>query len=142
MANANAAFAPVDLLTAELELNSSIYEGFSAAIMVKGQPRTVALCREYGDAVQLMAVIENAKTAVAPPPTPRWEGQFDNFQQWVNRASTWLTGRQGSTGESLGAICIDAKGRRCNIGKDFMRARDEDAFPVRFFWDCEPEADA
>lgn len=61
--SAEAAFAQVDLLTAELELNGSIYEGFSTAIMVKGQPRTVALCREFNDAVQLMAIITHAKTA-------------------------------------------------------------------------------
>lgn len=52
------ALEPIDLATDELEMNGSIYEGFAAAIMVKGEPRTVALCREYGDAVQLMAVIE------------------------------------------------------------------------------------
>lgn len=55
---------PVDLETAELEINSSIYEGFAAAIMVKGRFRTVALCREYADAVQLMALIERGRRAV------------------------------------------------------------------------------
>lgn len=55
----------VDLETADLELNSSIYEGFSTAIMVKDQPRTIALCREYSDAVQLMALIERARLAKA-----------------------------------------------------------------------------
>lgn len=67
---------------------------------------------------------------------PAWEGQFDTFGQWVAWASSWLTGRTGSVGEPLPAICVDAKGRRCHVGKDFMRARDEDAFPVRFFWEC------
>lgn len=67
---------------------------------------------------------------------PAWEGQFDNFNQWVAWASYWLTGRTGSVGQPLPAICVDAKGRRCHVGKDFMRARDEDAFPVRFFWEC------
>lgn len=52
---------PVDLETAELEIEGSIYEGFAAAIMVKGRPRTVALCREYADAVQLMALIERGR---------------------------------------------------------------------------------
>lgn len=55
---------PVDLQTADLEIDSSIYEGFAAAIVVKGRPRTVALCREYGDAVQLMALIERGRASL------------------------------------------------------------------------------
>ncbi|MEC4591633.1 DUF5131 family protein [Nitrospirillum amazonense] len=47
--------------------------------------------------------------------------QFDTFQQWVNKASTWV---------HPGAACVDRHGRRLLVGKDFMRARDEDAFPV------------
>lgn len=64
---------------------------------------------------------------------PEWLGQFDTFNDWVDHASRALTGFKGSAGESIGTICIDAKGRRCNIGKDFMLARDEGAFPVRYF---------
>lgn len=58
---------------------------------------------------------------------PNWAGEFRSFDSWVNKATTWI---------NRDAICVDAKGRRCLIGADFMRARDEDAFPVRFFWDC------
>jgi hypothetical protein len=65
---------------------------------------------------------------------PEWAGQFDTFEDWCNHASRALTGEVGSTGEKLSAFCVDAKGRRCNIGKDFMTARDEDAFPIRYFW--------
>lgn len=63
---------------------------------------------------------------------PRIEREFHSFQQWVNKAPTWLT---------KDAICVDAKGRVCRIGRDFMRARDEDAFPVKFFYefDVQPE---
>ncbi|WP_312599165.1 hypothetical protein [Brevundimonas sp.] len=61
----NPAFAPVDLLTADLEIDSSIYKGFAAAIMVKGQPRMIALCREYADAVQLMAIIDASRPPAA-----------------------------------------------------------------------------
>lgn len=64
---------------------------------------------------------------------PDWLGQFDTFQDWVSHASRALTGHEGSLGEEVKAICVDAKGRRCNCGGDFMRARDEDAFPVRYF---------
>lgn len=55
------AFAKVDLMTAELEMTASIYDGFSTAIVVKGQPRTVGLFREFDDAVQVMALIEQAR---------------------------------------------------------------------------------
>ncbi|MGP3699223.1 phage Gp37/Gp68 family protein [Rhodobacter sp. NSM] len=46
--------------------------------------------------------------------------EFTDFQQWVNKASTWVNG----------GICLDARGRQCRIGADMMRARDEGAFPV------------
>ena len=45
---------------------------------------------------------------------------FPDFRTWVNKASTWVNG----------GICIDAKGRHCKIGADFMRARDQETFPV------------
>lgn len=64
---------------------------------------------------------------------PDWLGQFDTFQDWVSHASRALTGLEGNHGEEIKAICVDAKGRRCHIGGDFMRARDEDAFPIRYF---------
>lgn len=56
--------------------------------------------------------------------------QFDNFTQWVNKASSWLTRH----GPDTRAICFDAKGRLCTIGKDFMRARDENTFPIWWMW--------
>lgn len=56
--------------------------------------------------------------------------QFENFHTWVNKASSWLTRR----GTHVHAVCLDAEGRLCQIGGDFMRARDEDAFPVRWLW--------
>ena len=55
---------PVDLSAADLEMNGSIYDGFSTAIMVKGEPRTVALCREFSDAVQLMAIIQRDRATL------------------------------------------------------------------------------
>jgi hypothetical protein len=70
---------------------------------------------------------------------PRIEGRFETYAGWVDFAYLALTRRKGSTGEHLPAVCIDAKGRRCHVSKDFMRARDENAFPVVFFWDCEPQ---
>lgn len=61
--------------------------------------------------------------------------QFETFVEWKNKASSWLTRR----GEFVNAVCIDAKGRVCQNGGHFMRARDEGAFPVRWVW---PDDDA
>ncbi|KVN30746.1 hypothetical protein WJ63_08190 [Burkholderia pyrrocinia] len=46
--------------------------------------------------------------------------QFGSFQQWVNKASTWVNG----------GICLDRHGNELRNGGDFMRARDTNAFPV------------
>lgn len=54
---------------------------------------------------------------------------FETFERWVNKASSWLTRREGK------AICYDTKGRQCMIGRDFMQARDDGSFPVRWVWD-------
>ena len=64
----------------------------------------------------LLSEIEELKTL----------GNFWQFSVWVNKASGWIDGN---------AICFDANGRRCRMGKDFMRARDENTFPVYFTWD-------
>lgn len=66
--------------------------------------------------------------------TPDWVGQFDTFDDWINHASRALTDVTGTVGEPLPAFCVDAKGRRCHVGADFMRARDENTFPIRYFW--------
>lgn len=62
---------------------------------------------------------------------PKFAGQFDSHQDWVNRASRVLTVRGDP------AVCVDAKGRRCHIGADMRRVAEENAFPVRYFWECE-----
>lgn len=64
---------------------------------------------------------------------PKWAGEFYSYQDWVNKAQSRL-----ASPDHRRAICVDAKGRRCAIGADFMLAREEDAFPVRYFWECEP----
>lgn len=45
---------------------------------------------------------------------------FKNFDEWVNKASTWV---QGGT-------CIDISGKIMRNGGDFMKTRDEGKFPV------------
>ena len=74
---------------------------------------------------------------------PRWAGEFCSYSDWVNFATKRLTGTYDVlTGREVPSICIDAFGRRCTSGAHMMRARDEDAFPVRYFWECEPVAES
>jgi hypothetical protein len=67
---------------------------------------------------------------------PHFAGEFRDFDDWVSFATKRLTGTTGSVGQEVPPICVDTLGRRCNVGADFMRARDEETFPVRFFWEC------
>lgn len=77
------------------------------------------------------------------PPLPNQ--RFDTFDQWVNRARSWLTShpqynntelgdKKGWRGSHFTALCFDSLGRRCRCGEDMMRARDEGAFPVWWIW--------
>lgn len=68
-------------------------------------------------------------TTPLPDFEPDWFGQFTTFETWVGKASSWI---------DKNAVCIDAKGRRCLNGRDMLLARDEGAFPVRFFWTFKP----
>lgn len=73
---------------------------------------------------------------------PRWAGEFVSFDDWVNFAKSRLTGtRDPLMKAEVGSVCVDAFGRRCTMGGHFMRARDEGAFPVRYFFDCAPAAE-
>lgn len=74
--------------------------------------------------------------------------QFDDFDQWVWNAENWLTifdeNPDGSDPSHMDkeerersgyrAMCFDKYGRPCTMGRHFMRARDEGAFPVRWLW--------
>ena len=68
--------------------------------------------------------------------TPKIEGQFNSFDEWVTFATRALVEDRTKWAPM---ICIDANGRRCFQGSQFMRARDEGTFPVRYFWEFEPE---
>lgn len=54
--------------------------------------------------------------------------RFTSYSQWVNKASSWFRGVRLRDG--YGYVCVDSKGRICQIGKHFMRARDDNSFPV------------
>jgi hypothetical protein len=71
--------------------------------------------------------------------------RFDNFQQWVNKASSWLTQHpeynntehgetKGWRGHHFTAMCFDSVGRRCLSGADFRRAEKDGAFPIWWIW--------
>ena len=56
--------------------------------------------------------------------------EFATHAQWVNKASSWFRSNR-VTGQDT--ICVDAKGRICRIGKQFMRAEKEGTYPIRVF---------
>ncbi len=59
-------------------------------------------------------------------PAREADGAFTNFSEWVNKATAWIGGTN--------ALCVDTKGRVCRNGGDMMRAREEAAFPVSFWY--------
>lgn len=83
-----------------------------------------------------------AETRITPP----FEGQqFTSHQQWVNKASSWLTchpdylntehgDAKGWRGNHFTALAFDSLGRRCRNGADMRRAEEEGAFPVWWVW--------
>lgn len=76
---------------------------------------------------------------------PFKDQQFHSFQEWVNKASSWLTRHpqyrntehgdtKGWRGHHFTAMCFDSLGRRVRNGGDFQNAHDEGAFPVWWVW--------
>ena len=60
----------------------------------------------------------------------RYLFEFSSFAHWVIRAPlAWKL--EGIRADDT--LCIDALGRPCCIGRDFMAARDEGQFPVRVY---------
>lgn len=56
--------------------------------------------------------------------------EFRTFDEWVNKASSRL-GHLSDRHHVL--ICLDKEGNACHIGADFMKARDNNLFPVTAF---------
>ena len=54
--------------------------------------------------------------------------EFENFENWVNKASSKFYGFNPHR-----IICLDAKKRVCLTGREFMRARDEKSFPIKCY---------
>jgi hypothetical protein len=53
--------------------------------------------------------------------------RFTDYEDWVNRAPGMFKKHRAS---SLDTICVDAKGRLCMKGKEFMRAKKENTYPI------------
>jgi hypothetical protein len=54
--------------------------------------------------------------------------EFTSFDKWVNKGQSWFKPYNRDK-----VICIDKNGNCCNIGEDFMAARDNDLFPVKAY---------
>lgn len=67
-----------------------------------------------------------ARSYNVPIPTREPDGEFSCMTTWINKATSWIGGEN--------ALCVDAKDRICRCGRDFQRAHDEGAFPVRFYY--------
>ena len=87
------------------------------------------------------AWVRNAKAAPFIPVSGQY---FLNFDDWVNSAASRLTehceylntehGGEGYRGAHFTALCFDQRGRHCRTGRDFMRARSDDTFPIWWVW--------
>lgn len=60
--------------------------------------------------------------------------RFDSFEQWVSKASSWLTRHDKYNEKYWKAIAFDNAGNIVMNGADMHRARDENLFPVHWVW--------
>jgi hypothetical protein len=60
----------------------------------------------------------------------RFEFEYTSFEQWVSKAWSWF-GNARLRGDQV--LCVDAAGRVCLTGREFMRARDEGTFPIKVY---------
>jgi hypothetical protein len=58
------------------------------------------------------------------------DGEFLTYDEWA---------RLGPLPPFRSAVLIDARGRRCLTHRDFLRARADGAFPVRYYWEATAE---
>lgn len=61
--------------------------------------------------------------------------EFPTFEKWINKAPSWYN-QTGLLPKDC--IAIDAKGRICASGKEFIRAQGDNGFPVSVY-SIEPE---
>jgi hypothetical protein len=56
--------------------------------------------------------------------------RFESFSKWVNKAQSWFRSA-GFTRDQF--VCIDAAGRICKCGNQFMRAEVEETYPITVY---------
>lgn len=59
--------------------------------------------------------------------------QFRSFTDWVNHAQSRFARMNAAGVMTRETVCVDASGRICSFGKQFMSARDREAFPVTVY---------
>jgi hypothetical protein len=60
--------------------------------------------------------------------------EFTSMQQWINNARSWFASSgYSSMGRQSMTICLDTKGRICQIGGDFQRAHDDSGYPISVY---------
>lgn len=58
------------------------------------------------------------------------EFQFKSMAEWINRSPhIWIEHDL----KADRALCVDSFGRICEMGKDFQRAKDDGAYPIRVY---------
>lgn len=53
--------------------------------------------------------------------------RFTSEREWVNKAQSWFI-NSGYKGDYV--LCVDSAGRVCTIGAHFMRATNENTYPI------------
>lgn len=56
--------------------------------------------------------------------------QFSSYENWISKAQNWF---KQSRATSSSTICVDAKGRICEYGMHFQRAKIDDAYPIKVY---------
>lgn len=93
------------------------------------------LCWNSADGTNGMVRWDRLRAARHSLPT-NWTlgGEFRSFENWCNKASSWIGPAARKLCGAQEVRCLDAKNRECLSGREFMRARDEGAFPVRYYF--------
>lgn len=55
--------------------------------------------------------------------------EFKDFREWVNYAANWYA----PYGKRTATVAINAAGKACQIGQDFIHSRDNNLFPVKVY---------
>lgn len=57
--------------------------------------------------------------------------EFESHIQWINKAAGWY---ENHGADSRRTIAVDNLGRICYRGKHFAQADDDNAYPIRVYW--------